>query len=66
MICQQINPEAAIKHVPYEQAYGVPFEDTHRRVPDVERAAAILGFRAKTPFEEGLQRTISWFQEKTI
>ena len=54
MICQQGDSKVAIKHVPYEQAYGVPFEETRRRVPDVERAAAILGFRAEIPLEEGL------------
>jgi UDP-glucose 4-epimerase len=65
-ICQHINIQATIEHVPYEKAYGVRFEDTHRRVPDVERAMAFLGFRAKIDLQEGLQKTISWFQEKAI
>jgi GDP-L-fucose synthase len=34
-----------------------------RRGLDVSRAAALFGFRAGTPFEEGLRRTIKWFQE---
>jgi GDP-L-fucose synthase len=34
-----------------------------RRGLDVSRAEALFGFRANTPFEEGLQRTIAWYQE---
>ena len=34
-----------------------------RRSLDVSRAEALLGFRAAMPFEEGLRRTIAWYQE---
>jgi GDP-L-fucose synthase len=33
-----------------------------RRALDVARASAFFGFRAQTPFEEGLRRTIDWFK----
>ena len=33
-----------------------------RRSLDVSRAAQAFGFRASTPFEEGLRRTIEWFE----
>lgn len=33
-----------------------------RRALDVSRAAAYFGFRAQMPFEEGLRRTIEWYQ----
>jgi GDP-L-fucose synthase len=33
-----------------------------RRCLDTSRAAAYFGFRAQTPFEEGLRRTIDWFR----
>jgi UDP-glucose 4-epimerase len=64
MIRHQVNREAKIEHVPYEKAYGVKFEDTRRRVPDVERAARVLGFRAAVALDAGLERTIGWFLEK--
>jgi len=32
-----------------------------RRALDVSRAEALFGFRASTPFEEGLRRTITWY-----
>jgi len=34
-----------------------------RRCLDVERAVQRLGWRAKVGFEEGLRRTIAWFQQ---
>ena len=34
-----------------------------RRGLDVSRAEALFGFRATTPFEEGLRRTIAWYQD---
>ena len=61
MIRDRVNPQADVEFTSYEQIYGVPFEETRRRVPDVERAARILGFRAKVPLEEGLDRAIASF-----
>jgi GDP-L-fucose synthase len=34
-----------------------------RRALDVERAKDYFGFQAKTPFREGLQKTIEYFRE---
>ncbi len=33
-----------------------------RRKLDTRRAKALFGFEARTPFEEGLRRTIEWYQ----
>jgi GDP-L-fucose synthase len=34
-----------------------------RRMLDVSRAARLFGFKAETTFEDGLRKTIEWFQE---
>jgi GDP-L-fucose synthase len=34
-----------------------------RRALDVTKAESLFGFRARTPFEEGLRRTIGWYIE---
>jgi len=57
---------AEIIHVPYASAYGLRFEETRRRVPDVSHAREILGFEAETPLEEGLQRVLEWFQDREL
>jgi dTDP-glucose 4,6-dehydratase len=38
--------------------------DPQRRQPDISRAKDILGWIPKVNFEEGLGRTISYFEEK--
>jgi len=35
-----------------------------RRSLDVSRAEKLLGWTAKTPFEEGLKRTIEWYRSR--
>lgn len=34
-----------------------------RRCLDVTRAKALFGFEARTPFEDGLRRTIAWYRQ---
>jgi GDP-L-fucose synthase len=34
-----------------------------RRCLDTSRAERGFGFRATTPFEEGLRRTVEWYQK---
>jgi UDP-glucose 4-epimerase len=62
LVKKLVGSPSEIVHVPYEQAYGANFEETRRRVPDVKKAKRVLGFRAEIPLEEGLRRTIDWFQ----
>jgi UDP-glucose 4-epimerase len=64
LVKKLVGSPSEIVHVPYEQAYGVNFEETRRRVPDVRKAKRVLGFRAEIPLEEGLRRTIDWFRNE--
>ena len=52
-----------IVHVPYEAVYGPSFEDTRRRLPSIARAQRVLGYAPKVFLEDGLKRTIAWWQE---
>lgn len=40
----------------------LPVDDPVRRCPDISLARAQLGWQPRTPFEEGLARTIAFFQ----
>jgi dTDP-glucose 4,6-dehydratase len=44
---------------------GRPVDDPQVRRPDTALAEQVLGWRARTPPEEGLRRTVSWFRERT-
>jgi UDP-glucose 4-epimerase len=41
--------------VPYSEAYGVGFEDMRRRLPDVTKLRATIGFAPDTPLDETLR-----------
>ena len=43
---------------------GLPVDDPKTRRPDLTRARAILGWEPKVPLEEGLRRTIAFFQAR--
>lgn len=39
-----VNPDAAIEHIPYDEAYGAGFRDLQRRCPDLSKAKALVGY----------------------
>ncbi|MFE9092949.1 UDP-glucuronic acid decarboxylase family protein [Streptomyces sp. NPDC007264] len=43
----------------------LPADDPKRRRPDIALAESELGWQPRTPVEEGLLRTIEWFDEHT-
>lgn len=45
-----------IVYVPYDQAYAPGFEDMRRRVPDISRIQALLGWTPRIPLDETLAR----------
>jgi UDP-glucose 4-epimerase len=63
LVRDAVASDAEIVNVPYQAAFGTNFEEARRRVPDTRRASESLGFTAEVPLEEGLERTIAWFQE---
>ncbi len=52
--------KSKIVFLPHESYYGPGFEDTRRRVPSIEQARRILGFRPRVGLREGLRRTAAW------
>lgn len=62
-IQEVVGIDGEIVRVPYAKAYGANFEETRRRLPDIQRSKKVLGFEATTPLEDGLHQTILWFKE---
>jgi nucleoside-diphosphate-sugar epimerase/spore maturation protein CgeB len=42
----------------------LPIDDPRRRRPEIAKAAAVLDWRPETVLEEGLRRTIDWFDAR--
>jgi UDP-glucose 4-epimerase len=47
-----LKSSSQIVFVPYEQIYGSGFEDTQRRVPDIQRIRHLLGWETKYTLDD--------------
>nr|WP_290665595.1 GDP-mannose 4,6-dehydratase [Ardenticatena sp.] len=56
--------DSPIVHIPYEQAYAEGFEDMRRRVPDISRIHALLGWEPRLHLDDILQRVIAYERER--
>lgn len=61
-IIAMTGSSSAVQHISYEQRFGKGFEDTKRRIPDVQRARTVLDFNAGVSLQDGLQRTLAWWR----
>ena len=60
-ICKLTESESEIVYVPYAEAYEEGFEDMPRRVPDISKVGALVGFKPKTRLDDILLQVISYF-----
>lgn len=44
-VCQLAGSSSEVVLIPYDQAYGEGFDDMRRRVPDLSKAARLIGFQ---------------------
>ncbi len=56
----RLNSDSPIQFIPYDQAYAPGFEDMQRRVPDITRIHALLGWRPRLNLDDILQRVADW------
>jgi UDP-glucose 4-epimerase len=42
------------------------YHDVELRIPNVDKARTLLGFEPKVELDEGLERTIAWYREKSL
>ncbi|HEX6975272.1 MAG TPA: NAD-dependent epimerase/dehydratase family protein, partial [Vicinamibacterales bacterium] len=52
-----------IVRIPYDQAYEAGFEDMPRRVPDISRIKALVGYEPTVELDEILTRVIEYFRQ---
>ena len=54
------SSESLIQYVPYDQAYEAGFEDMPRRVPDISKVNALIGFRPKLELDDIIKSVIEY------
>ena len=55
--------DPVFEFIPYSN-FSRNYEDIQRRVPDIQKAANILGYVPRIGLEEGLKRTVAWQKER--
>jgi UDP-glucose 4-epimerase len=58
-IKKMTGSQSPIVRIPYDQAYEAGFEDMPRRVPDISRLRALIGYEPQVELEEILTRVIA-------
>jgi len=56
--------KSAIKLVPYDEAYESGFEDMPRRVPDLSKITALIGYKPRFTLDDILSQVIEYFRKK--
>lgn len=56
--------KSTIKYVPYDEAYESGFEDMRRRVPDLTKIRAMIGYEPKHSLDDILLQVIDYFRGK--
>jgi UDP-glucose 4-epimerase len=52
--------DSLIQYVPYDQAYEAGFEDMPRRVPDISKIKALIGFEPKLELDDIIRSVIEY------
>ena len=64
MIIEMTGSDSQIQYIPYEQAYGKPFDDMMRRMPNLDKISRKIGYTPKTTLRETLEIIIEHFRRK--
>ena len=56
--------KSTIKLIPYDQAYESGFEDMPRRVPDLTKVKALIGYEPKHSLDDILTQVVDYFVRK--
>jgi nucleoside-diphosphate-sugar epimerase len=54
--------DSTIQLVPYDEAYETGFEDMPRRVPDISKLHALIGYQPKVALDDIIRRVIEHFR----
>jgi UDP-glucose 4-epimerase len=56
--------QSTIQYVPYDEAYEAGFEDMPRRVPDISKIRALVGYKPKLELNDIIKTVIEHIRQK--
>ena len=63
-ILARSGSRSEIKLIPYDQAYAPGFEDMLRRVPDIRKVKAVIGWQPTVPLDQTLDEVMAHFRRE--
>jgi UDP-glucose 4-epimerase len=51
---------SVVQHIPYTEAYGQGFEDMRRRVPDLSKIRAAIGYRPRVSLDQIIEHVVGY------
>jgi UDP-glucose 4-epimerase len=63
-VIQMTGSKSEIKYIPYSEAYGEGFEDMMRRVPNLEKAERLVGYKPTRTLENIINDVAEQFREE--
>ncbi len=63
-VVQRTGADSPIHHIPYSQAYAPGFEDMRRRVPDITKIRAAIGWQPTRSLDQILDDVIAYERER--
>jgi len=62
LVKKRLGSSSEVVLIPYDQAYEAGFEDMPRRVPDVRKAAGLIGFEPHTSLAEMIDQVAAYYR----
>lgn len=60
LIIKKSNSNSEIKHISYEEAFGIGFEDMERRKPNLSKINKLIGYKPKIELDEIIDEVIKY------
>ena len=64
LVRDRVDPAVKIEQIPYEKAYEAGFEDMLRRVPDLRKIKALIGYQPTLGVEQIVDRVIAFERQR--
>lgn len=64
LVKEMTGSASEIVYVPFEEAYAPGFEDTRRRLPDIGKIKALIGYEPTLDLPEMLRRIIAYYDAR--
>ena len=58
----RLPAQSKIVHIPYQEAYGIGFEDMTRRKPDISKLKNLIDFEPTLEINEVVEKVIEYYR----